>query len=188
MIKRWLLYGILMAAYTLHAQNSRTMFYLLSKETQHLNETSNEEQLVLLNSGDVLLNTIGTVKDTMFVIHQKGLYTISGYISVNPGVFGKNVSDYISMRVIVRYSTDNFRTSTVITSQTQNYMYGNLSVAEQIQTPERQILLQKGTQIRWFVQRIEHSTLTLNTHKAYQHIDPPTGMLHTKALRIEKID
>ena len=188
MKKQWFFYLILMAVCSLQAQNSRAMFYLLSKETQHLDETAVEEQLVLLNPDDVLLNTIGTVKDTMLVIHQKGLYNVSGYISVNPGVFGKNTADYISMRVIIRYSADNFKTSTIITSQTQNYMYGNLSVAEQIQTPERQVLLAKGTQVRWYVQRIGHSTLSLNTSKAYHHIDPPTGMLHTKALRIEKTD
>lgn len=171
----------------MHAQKNQA-FYLLSQETQHLDETLYEEQLVSLKKEDEVINQVGVIKDSLLTLNQSGTYRVSGYICVNPGVYGKKVTDYISIRMVLRYSTDQFKTSTLISSQTQNFLYGNLSVSEQIQTPERILYIPKGAQIAWFVQQLNHSTVSMNSSKRYQHIDPPTGLLHSKALYIVKTD
>lgn len=170
------------------SQNKENAFYLLSQEKQHLDDTSDTEQMVALSKDDVLINEIGMVKDSTLTLTKAGTYSVSGYICVNPGIYGKTPIDYVSLRVVLRYSTDQFKTSTLISSQTQNYLYGNLSVSEQIQTPERILSLPKGAQIRWFVQKMSHSTVALNASYKYAHIDPPTGLLHSKALRLKKLE
>lgn len=162
------------------------VFFWQSQSSQHLDPNSTMPQIIALEFDQLTLNKICDLEHHTLVIRESGLYSLSGYVCVNPGMNPKKTDDFITLHVSFIASGNEFITNQVLTAQTQSYMYGNLSVAEQIQLPERIAFLEKGVKLRLYVQRMPYSTLPLNENPYYYHIDPPTGMRYSMALRIEK--
>ncbi len=166
-----------------YSQESQ-VFYLLSKGGISLHPKTEDWQLLPIYEDDIKVNNIATLEENTLTLNKSGWYAISGFVNVNPGGAPVLKSDFINMRLYLIYSTDKFQTMHIISSQSQTYRFGNLTVCDQLQLPEQWVFLPKDAQIRWYIQREPHSTLTLYPQNSFEHIDPPTGMQHSMALRI----
>jgi len=175
---------ILLASTTGFSQEKS--FYIRSIRSIHLEATKDIMQPLKFQPVDVVYNKITQFLDNKITVSSSGLFEISAFANINPGVMGSTIKDSIHIDLYLVKNDPNMVGNVLAKSQFK-YSYGNFDVAAGLNIAPIEVNLQKGDELSLWVKILPTSNIDINKSPKYDHVTKPTGMQQIAGMYVNKL-
>lgn len=181
--------GIISSLFILVVINSfaqEKSFYIRSIRSIHLENERDVLQEIKFKDVDVLYNKTCQFLNETITVNTSGVYSISAFANINPGVMGSSEKDSISMEMYL-YNNKGTSSEQVVGKTNFVFTYGNFDVAAGLQILPIETTISKGDALSLWIKILSSSNIDINKSKKYDHITKPTGMEQIAGIYLSKI-
>lgn len=170
----------------IHGFAQEPSLYIRSLRSIHLENKPLVPQQIKFRDVDMVYNKIGQFLNERITVSSSGIFEVSAFANINPGVMGSSSKDSIHIELYVM-KNHNQPTEQVIGTTVFKYSYGSFDVAAGLMIPPKEIQLQQGDEISLWVKILPSTTIDINKSSKYDHVNKPTGMEQIAGIRIAKV-
>jgi len=161
-------------------------FYIRSIRSIHLENTPSVMQQLKFEPVDVVYNKITQFLNDKITISSSGMFEVSAFANINPGVMGSSSKDSIHMELYLIKNPQS-PTEEILDKTEFRFSFGNFDVAAGLLIAPTEVQLQKNDEISLWVKILPTSNIDINKSPKYDHVTKPTGMQQIAGMRIEKL-
>lgn len=180
------IFSLVFLLFCIHGFAQKPSLYIRSLRSIHLENKPLVPQQIKFRDVDMVYNKIGQFLNERITVSSSGIFEISAFANINPGVMGSSAKDSIHIELYVMKNHSQ-PTEQVIGTTVFKYSYGNFDVAAGLMIPPKEIQLQQGDEISLWVKILPSTTIDINKSSKYDHVNKPTGMEQIAGIRIAKV-